>query len=120
MPKARAAWASWNVQARDHDGAATVTYWMNRLQNLPTSADIFVSLNPHVPPHPGRVLKEIDYTHPIYDAAAISAQGNIGSIQGPLVWFAGAWSGYGFHEDGLRSGLLAAKALGGRAPWERL
>jgi predicted NAD/FAD-binding protein len=119
MPRSRPAWASWNVVASSSQRAATVTYWMNRLQNLPPEPDIFVSLNPHVLPQPGTVLAQIDYEHPLYDAAAIAAQAGLASIQGPLVTFAGAWSGYGFHEDGLRSGLAAASAFGGIAPWER-
>jgi predicted NAD/FAD-binding protein len=119
MPEARQAWASWNVVARSSDSAATVTYWMNRLQSLTTKTNIFVSLNPDLAPRPQTVLAEIGYAHPIYDSAAISAQERLGSIQGPLVAFAGAWTGYGFHEDGLRSGLAVAKLWGGIAPWER-
>lgn len=119
MPRCRRAWASWNVLARSADNKATVTYWMNRLQILPTKTNIFVSLNPHVEPARHAVFAEFDYRHPMYDAAAIAAQASLASIQGPLVAFAGAWSGYGFHEDGCRSGLGAAKLWGGVAPWER-
>lgn len=119
MPKSRAAWTSWNVLAQSSANTATITYWMNRLQNLKTETNIFVSLNPHIVPRPETVLAEIDYQHPVYDAAAIAAQADLAAIQGPLVAFAGAWSGYGFHEDGLRSGLAAAQLWGGVAPWER-
>lgn len=119
MPKSRHAWASWNVLAPSTGSAATVTYWMNRLQNLQTKANIFVSLNPHIAPRPHTVLADLSYEHPIYDAAAVAAQGELSAIQGPAVAFAGAWSGYGFHEDGLRSGLAAASLWGGVAPWER-
>lgn len=119
MPQSRNAWASWNVLAQSAGTAATITYWMNRLQKLPTPADIFISLDPHIAPRSGTVLAEIDYQHPIYDAAAIAAQAKLAAIQGPLVGFAGAWTGYGFHEDGLRSGLAAAQLWGGVAPWER-
>jgi predicted NAD/FAD-binding protein len=119
MPKTRKAWASWNVLMRNEDNAATITYWMNRLQALRTDANIFVSINPYEAPRPDSVLATIDYTHPLYDAAAIEAQASLDSIQGPLVAFAGAWTRYGFHEDGLRSGLAAAKLWGGLEPWER-
>lgn len=119
MPKSPKAWASWNILARSADNTATITYWMNRLQSLPTKSNIFVSLNPHVEPAPHTVLAAVEYAHPMYDAEAIAAQAGLASIQGPLIAFAGAWSGYGFHEDGLRSGLGAAKLWGGVAPWER-
>jgi predicted NAD/FAD-binding protein len=64
------------------------------------------------------VHASFDYEHPVYDRAAIRAQGEIAAIQGMRrTWFAGAWLGYGFHEDGLTAGLRVARALGGRTPW---
>jgi predicted NAD/FAD-binding protein len=96
----------------------TVTYWMNRLQDLPTRRDIFVSLNPAVPPRDETVIAELTYEHPVFDAGAIAAQARIGEIQGrDRLWFAGAWLGYGFHEDGLRSAVAVAEGLGVSPPW---
>ncbi|MCS7100691.1 MAG: FAD-dependent oxidoreductase [Burkholderiaceae bacterium] len=113
MPRARRVWSAWNYLS---DGAATaqvsVTYWLNRLQPLPFSTPLFVSLNPPRVPAPQRTLAEIEYEHPVFDQAAIDAQRRLPAIQGRHgVWFAGAWTGYGFHEDGLRSGQAVAAAL---------
>ncbi|MDX1450542.1 MAG: NAD/FAD-binding protein, partial [Acidimicrobiia bacterium] len=121
MPRRRAAWASWNAfadEGRSEDRAVSVTYWMNRLQNLATSMPILVSLNPLRPPRPDLVHGSYTYAHPQFDAAAIEAQKAIASIQGrSRTWFAGAYLGYGFHEDGLQSGLNVAAALGSAPPW---
>jgi predicted NAD/FAD-binding protein len=92
---------------------------MNRLQNLPTGSDVFVSLNPLREPDPGLLHAEFAYAHPVFDHAAVAAQGRMGEIQGRGgVWHAGAWLGHGFHEDGLRSGVAVARALGAAPPWE--
>jgi predicted NAD/FAD-binding protein len=95
-----------------------VTYWMNRLQSLP-GPDLFVTLNPDREPRAAMVLREMEFAHPVFDAAAIRAQRRLWSLQGGShTWFAGAWFGAGFHEDGLQAGLAAAEALGGvRRPW---
>lgn len=122
MPRRRAVWSSWNYLSRsavDRDSAVSVTYWMNRLQSLPTARDVFVSLNPTRAPRPELVDAEFTYAHPIFDATAVAAQARIGEIQGHGgVWHAGAWLGHGFHEDGVRSGFAVAKALGMTPPWE--
>ncbi|RBP09829.1 hypothetical protein DFR50_12029 [Roseiarcus fermentans] len=118
MPQRRATWASWNFvsEARSSD-RASVTYWMNALQRLPTRRNVFVTLNPQRPPH--GPLRIESYDHPIFDAAAIRAQKRLWSLQGfGGVWFCGAHFGAGFHEDGLQSGLAVAEQLGGvRRPW---
>lgn len=120
MPRRPRAWASWNLLRRSGSERAAVTYWMNRLQALPDSHPLFVTLNPDRPILDDAVFASFSYDHPLYDAAAIAAQGRLESIQGRgNVYFAGAWTGYGFHEDGLRSGLAAAAKLGGVAPWLR-
>jgi predicted NAD/FAD-binding protein len=120
MPRARRAWAAWNylsnavrVQDRSDDGlAVSVTYWLNRLQPLQVQTPVFVSLNPLRPPSPDTVLKVIEYAHPIFDLRAVDAQRRLQATQGvDRIWLAGAWTGYGFHEDGLRSGLAAAQAI---------
>jgi hypothetical protein len=97
---------------------ASVTYWMNRLQGLDTDQDFFVSLNPPAEPNPSTVRASFRYAHPRFDLEAVAAQSGIASIQGMNnTWYAGAYLGYGFHEDGLQSGLNVAAALGSPAPW---
>jgi predicted NAD/FAD-binding protein len=118
MPQSRKVWSAWNYLS---DGAqrqarVSVTYWLNRLQPLPFATPLFVSLNPLREPHAAKTLAEFDYEHPIFDAAAIEAQRRLPALQGRRgVWFAGAWTGFGFHEDGLRSGLAVAAALCAKA-----
>lgn len=120
MPRRRAAWAAWNLLRRQGSDRAGVTYWMNILQSLPEACPLFVTLNPDRPIAPNKIFATLAYDHPVYDQAAISAQACLPSIQGAnRVWFAGAWTGYGFHEDGLRSGLSVAQAHGAVAPWLR-
>jgi predicted NAD/FAD-binding protein len=118
MPSRRNAWASWNYMSGKSAGSnAYVTYWMNNLQSLTTDEPLFVTLNGPAP-KASRVIAEFDYAHPQFDTAALAAQGRFGRIQGRGgVWHAGAWLGYGFHEDGLTSGLKVALALGGKVDW---
>lgn len=120
MPKRRSVWSSWNYFGRrggDTD-ALCVTYWMNKLQNLPPETDYFVTLNPVR--EPDGILYDTSYEHPLFDLDALAAQKRLWSLQGyGNVWFCGAHFGAGFHEDGLQSGLAVAEALGGvRRPWE--
>ena len=120
MPQREAAWASWNMLRRSGSDKGAVTYWMNRLQALPKDRPLFVTLNPDRAIRRELTFATFDYDHPVYDAAAIEAQGRLDAIQGRGgVFFAGAWTGYGFHEDGLASGLAAASRIGGIAPWLR-
>lgn len=122
MPVNRRAWASWNALRTSDAGneqTVSLTYWMNLLQNIDPAKPLFVSLNPIHEPKPGTVFGEWAFEHPLFDAAAIDAQERLGSIQGHRrTWFAGAWTKYGFHEDGLRSGLAVARALGSPAPFD--
>lgn len=117
MPRRRRAWSSWNHIGDDE--RAEATYWMNRLQNLPCTEDIFVTVNPLFPVREGAVVAEIDYDHPTFDVAAAAAQERLWSLQGEGgVFYCGAHFGEGFHEDGLQAGLAAAEAAGGvRRPW---
>jgi predicted NAD/FAD-binding protein len=123
MPKRRAAWAAWNYLRCSCDGEepeVSVTYWMNRLQGIDATKPLFVSLNPVVEPRPELVFGEWMFDHPQYDARALSAQARLDDIQGVRgTYFAGAWTRHGFHEDGLRSGLDAAIALGAEVAWRR-
>jgi predicted NAD/FAD-binding protein len=122
MPRRRAAWSSWNYLAEtrgmtDRFEPVSLTYWMNSLQNLRTRRPVFVTLNPLR--EPLGELRRFAYAHPQFDRDAVDAQRQLFTIQGARrTWFAGAWCGHGFHEDGLRSGLDVAAALGAPAPWQ--
>jgi predicted NAD/FAD-binding protein len=125
MPKRRRAWASWNFLRWQREGVpvndVAVTYWMNHLQSIDYSKPLFVSLNPPFEPDEALTFGKYICEHPQYNAAAFAAQKRLGEIQGRRrTWFCGAWTGYGFHEDGLRSGLEVAQALGATAPWREL
>jgi predicted NAD/FAD-binding protein len=122
MPKRRRAWASWNFLRWRREGTAendvAVTYWMNQLQGIDQDKPLFVSLNPPFEPDAELTFGKYVCEHPQYNAAAFAAQRRLDDIQGRRhTWFCGAWTGYGFHEDGLRSGLSIAQALGATVPW---
>ena len=112
MPRSRKAWAAWNYEraGTERDASSVcLHYWINRLQPLPFVADVLVSLNPVRPVADNLILTEIDYEHPVFDVAAIQAQQELPSLRGAhRTHYAGAWMGYGFHEDGFQSGLQAA------------
>jgi len=113
LPRRRAAWAAWNYQREISAGAngqnVCLHYLLNQLQPLPWKQPVIVSLNPLHAPRPGTVLRRLAYAHPVFDTAAIAAQGRLPELQGRShVWFCGAWTGYGFHEDGLKSGQQVA------------
>lgn len=122
LPRERNAWAAWNYLAgspRADGRPVAVSYLLNKLQPLPCRAPVVVTLNPVREPRPGSVLRRISYSHPVFDRPAIGAQERLARVQGQRgVWFCGAWTGYGFHEDGLRSALTVANALGVMAPWQ--
>ena len=118
MPSRKAAWASWNV-AKGDDDKVCVTYWMNRLQHLQKSKPVFVTLNPVKDPACDKTFGVYEFDHPMYDTASASARRAVQRVQGQDgLYFAGAWLGDGFHEAGLRTGLEAALALGGKVPWQ--
>jgi predicted NAD/FAD-binding protein len=118
MPERRMAWASWNVR-KGPDASVCVTYWMNRLQRLPNSHPVFVTLNPVHEPAKEKTFGVYEFDHPMYDAPSAAARREVQRLQGrDGLFFAGAWLGDGFHEAGLRTGLEAAFALGGSVPWE--
>jgi predicted NAD/FAD-binding protein len=113
MPTLRSVWSSWNyLSDGEADPAVSVTYLLNKLQPLPFRTPLFVTLNPVVEPAADQVIAELDYEHPILDARMIAAQRRLPEVQGRRrLWLAGAWTGYGFHEDGLKSGVAVARAL---------
>jgi predicted NAD/FAD-binding protein len=121
MPRSRRAWSSWNFlsRGRGDEQKVSVSYWMNRLQQLPTRRNYFVTLNPLQQPMDGKVLRSFMYEHPVFDRDAIQAQRGLWGLQGRRrTWFCGSYFGHGFHEDGLQSGLAVAEQLGGLArPW---
>ena len=118
MPKRRGAWAAWNY-LENNDETLAVSYWMNRLQSLDERYPLFVTLNPETRPDAALIHREIDYQHPIFDSKAIQAQELLPKIQGQngLFW-CGAWTAYGFHEDGLKSAVAVAKSLQIDVPWK--
>ncbi len=121
LPQRPRAWAAWNYehgsskagrQGEPEPSAVCLHYLLNRLQPLPCKQPVLVSLNPVREPDERLKLAEFDYAHPVFDAAAVAAQARIPLLQGQgHVWFCGAWTRYGFHEDGLLSGLKVAKQL---------
>jgi len=122
MPRRRRVWSAWNYLGRttgNGDRELCVTYWMNRLQDLPRQTPLFVTLNPIVEPDPAKIINEQIYEHPLFDSGAIRAQRDLWKLQGQGgVWWCGAYFGSGFHEDGLQAGLAVAEAIGGvRRPW---
>jgi predicted NAD/FAD-binding protein len=98
-----------------------VSYLVNQLQPLPFTTPLVVTLNPVTPPAAGTELRRFHYDHPLFDLAAIDAQHRLPSLQGKRrTWFAGAWTGYGFHEDGLKSALRVAADFNAAPGWARL
>lgn len=122
MPKRKKAWAAWNYIGSKNvldNREVSVTYWMNKLQNINENHPLFITLNPLKEPSASLTIERYQYAHPLFNGTAIDAQNNLESIQGKNhVWFCGAWTGFGFHKDGLKSGLKVARALGGIVPWE--
>jgi len=113
MPRTRSVRSAWNFRVADgSDDAVLVTYWMNRLQGLDERVPLFVTLNGGAHINPDTIIAEMDYTHPIYEPAALAAQRRLGELNTSMTAFAGAYQGWGFHEDGARSGVAAAQALG--------
>jgi predicted NAD/FAD-binding protein len=119
LPRRRRVWSAWNYSAGADgpDGRpVSVHYLLNKLQPLPFTSPVVVSLNPHRAPAPETVLAEIDYEHPMFGAGADAAQSRLPEIQGTRrTWYCGAWTRHGFHEDGLASAIAVADALGAPA-----
>jgi predicted NAD/FAD-binding protein len=122
MPKSRRAWASWNWYSASSDMTKSMlmlTYRLNTLQCLPQGAPtVMVTLNRDREPVSSSVLHRTVFAHPMYSAEAIASQTRLSRIQGAdRIWYAGAWTRYGFHEDGMLSGVRLAEALGAPVPW---
>ena len=110
MPRADKAWASWNFLRRA--GGVTVTYDLTRLQRLETGTHYFVTLGGEDLVDPGTVIDRMEYEHPLYNPVSVAAQSRLPEIDTARISFAGAYHGWGFHEDGARSGLSAVERLG--------
>jgi predicted NAD/FAD-binding protein len=118
LPAHRRARASWNYRLEDCDtltDRTRVSYWMNRLQGHSEADPLIVTLNPEVGPAPEHVVATMTYEHPTYTGESVAAQRRLASLNSDRLAFAGAYHGWGFHEDGCRSGVAAAEALG--AAW---
>ena len=122
LPRDEKLWSAWNYLSGDGQPGqqpVSVSYLINRLQPLPFKTPVVVTLNPVREPDPATVIAEFDYAHPVFDGPAIAAQQRLAGVQGEGgIWLCGAWGGYGFHEDGLKSALRVANGLGVRAPWQ--
>jgi uncharacterized protein len=107
MPYNKKVWSSWNSILDKKDLSKNcVTYWLNKLQNLKTKTNFFLTLNPFVAIKHKKIIKKVEFTHPFYDMEAIKAQKNLYELQGKNnSWFCGSYFGYGFHEDGLKSSI---------------
>lgn len=110
MPKRRACWSSWAY--RSQDGAIGVTYWMNKLQNLPEDDLLFVTLNPTSEIPADKIYDQVEFAHPVFDGPALQAQARIRAMQGQnRTWFAGAYNRHGFHEDGIASAMRVVRMI---------
>ena len=120
MPKNKKTWSSWNYISSKKEEKSSVTYWMNLLQNINNSLDVFVSLNPYIIPSKSLTYKKIIYEHPIFNSKTNEAQSKMIEIQGKNnIFYAGAWLKYGFHEDGIASAVNISKTLNVAVPWEK-
>ncbi len=115
LPTNRKAWASWNYhRLADQPGRATLTYRLRSLQGIASQDELLVTLNRDDAIDPATVLRTFDYAHPVFDVAAIAAQARHEELNGPnRTWFAGAYWGYGFHEDGVQSARVVCRRLAG-------
>ena len=119
MPKRKSVWSSWNyITETGNSGNLSITYWMNELQGINSSKPILLSLNPKTLPNPDLIYGQYSYSHPILDNNAINIQKKLSSIQGKNnLWFCGAWTGFGFHEDGVKSAVEIANSHNIDLPW---
>ncbi|MDA9735256.1 FAD-dependent oxidoreductase [SAR116 cluster bacterium] len=119
MPKRKSVWSSWNyITETGNSGNLSITYWMNELQGINSPKPILLSLNPKILPNPNLIYGQYSYSHPILDNNAINIQKKLSSIQGKNnLWFCGAWTGFGFHEDGVKSAVEIANSHNIDLPW---
>ena len=113
MPNRKNVWSSWNSILDKNDIKKNcITYWLNNLQNLKTKKNYFLTLNPFIPIEDNKIIKKVEFSHPFYDINTINAQKHLSALQGiNNTYFCGSYFGYGFHEDGLNSGMEVAKKI---------
>ena len=120
MPKNKKTWSSWNYISSKREEKSSVTYWMNLLQKINNSLNVFVSLNPYITPIKSLTYKKIIYEHPIFNTQTNEAQKKMTEIQGKNnIFYAGAWLRYGFHEDGIMSAVNISSLLNIKIPWKK-
>ncbi|WP_260843150.1 NAD(P)/FAD-dependent oxidoreductase [Sedimenticola selenatireducens] len=119
LPERESLWSAWNyLSTGESDQTVCVTYLLNKLQRLPFNSPVMVTLNPPETMQPEHEIARYHYDHPVFDQVAIAAQSALPQIQGRnRAWFCGAWCGYGFHEDGLKSALRVTADFDVEAPW---
>lgn len=119
MPRRRRAWSAWNhlcLDATAGEGPVAVSYWLNELQRLPFKTPLLCTLNPPLEPRAETLIAEFEYAHPLVKSATVTAQQRFAHLQGRRrTWYAGAWLGYGFHEDGLASAHIVAQGIATRS-----
>ena len=113
MPERKKAWSSWNsILDKDDLKKNCLTYWLNKLQNLKTNQNYFLTINPIIEIDNKKIISRVEFTHPFYDTKTIKAQKYLTELQGVNnTWFCGSYFGYGFHEDGLKSAINIANKL---------
>ena len=113
MPDRKSVWSSWNsILDKNDPKKNSITYWLNKLQNLKTNKNYFLTLNPFISIDDRKIIKKVEFTHPFYDMKAVNAQQYLSQLQGKNnSWFCGSYFGYGFHEDGLNSGIDVSNKL---------
>ena len=120
MPKNKKTWSSWNYISSKSEEKSSLTYWMNLLQKINNSLNVFVSLNPYIKPIKSLTYKKIIYEHPIFNTQTNEAQKKMTEIQGKNnIFYAGAWLRYGFHEDGIMSAVNISSLLNIKIPWKK-
>ena len=120
MPKNKKTWSSWNYISSKSEEKSSLTYWMNLLQKINNSLNVFVSLNPYITPIKSLTYKKIIYEHPIFNTQTNEAQKKLTEIQGKNnIFYAGAWLRYGFHEDGIMSAVNISSLLNIKIPWKK-
>ena len=120
MPKNKKTWSSWNYISSKSEEKSSLTYWMNLLQKINNSLNVFVSLNPYKTPIKSLTYKKIIYEHPIFNTQTNEAQKKMTEIQGKNnIFYAGAWLKYGFHEDGIMSAVNISSLLNIKIPWKK-
>jgi uncharacterized protein len=123
MPRSRRCWSSWNYSSDDDPAGPglSVTYWMNRLQGIPSEMPLFVTLNPRTPIAGDKIFDTHVFDHPVFDSATIAAQDELSRLQGVRgTWYCGAHLRHGFHEDGLASAVNVCRLLGADVPWRNV